>query len=448
VKKENIEARKMKSEIKPMNWESFIDNLTSGEIIPVIGNDLSLVKDKDDNPVPLRQYIAGELTRRLDIPYTGQSIGELAADHPNANVMLTTHSIYNKIEEDRFFFDPIKKLAEITDIKFYISTSLDDLLEKNLRQSRNLKKDELKVINYSLQQYSDTPTDEEEEPPVTVFNLLGSLENITESAFTEEEVLEHFFSLSNKQNRHPMADYFMERVKNKILLFIGCDFPDWFMRFIIRILTNQRYKLRIFSDYIVSEGAEKSPGLVKFLEQFNKNIVLIEGEQAGNIRAFIDEMHEKWSEFLENRPIQYDGTVFLSYHHKDRPHVDRFKKLLRAKGIRNVWFDIDDLHAGEHKDLIEEEIKKCNVFVPMISDSCLENPECYTQKVEWKAVEFRLQADKYYGKMSFHVVPCIVDKIARNDERIPEYFRAFSTWDLDQDNEKMAEEIIKLLDPL
>ena len=81
-------------------------------------------------------------------------------------------------------------------------------------------------------------------------------------------------------------------VNNKILLFIGCDFPDWFMRFIIRIMTNQRYKSRIFSDYVVYDEYNRCAELFNFLRKFNKNIITIEENQAGNARSFIDKLYE------------------------------------------------------------------------------------------------------------------------------------------------------------
>jgi hypothetical protein len=433
-----------------MNWESFIDNLTAGEIIPVLGNDLSLVKDENDKPVSLYQYIARELTRRLDIPYTGQTISELALAYPNENIPLTTNSIYNKIDEERFFFEGLEKIAEITDFKFYISTALDDLLIKSLGKVRNLEKNQLQVINYSLQQLSDASTYslEEEEFPVTVFNLLGNFGNVTESAFNEEEVLEHFLSITSKFNRHPLADYFVRQVRNKILLFLGCDFPDWFMRFVIRILTNERYKDRSFNDYLVPDQCNQSPELHNFLRHFKKNIIMINNSGEGNVRAFVKELNEKWVECIEKKPVQYDGTVFLSYNHRDREKVSFFKKLLRSRGIRNVWFDIDDLPSGEHKSAIEEEIKKCKVFIPMISNNCLEHPDSYTWQVEWKTIELRLMADKFYGKKNFQVIPCILDNTQRGDERIPEFLRDFAVWELEENKEKIADEIVKYLSPL
>lgn len=435
-------------EMKEVNWESFIGNLTTGDIIPVIGEDLSLVKNKNDELITLNRYIAEELTQRLSIPYMGQRICQLATDYPNANIMLATHAIYNNIDEDSFYMGPMEKLAAITDFKFYISTTLDDRLEKALRKSRNLKNNEMKIIDYSLQQSSDIQVDIENNIPVTVFNLLGSLRNIMESAFTEEEILEHFFSLSNKQNRHPLADYFIKRVKNKTLLFIGCDFPDWFMRFIIRILTNQRYKLRIFSDYIVSDENDKYPDLNKFLAQFNKNIITKEMAQGRNVMAFIDELYRRWSDSSQNHPVQYEGSVFLSYNHPDMEKAKTLKQLLKANGIRNAWFDIDDLHAGEHQALIDEEIKKCKVFIPLISNNSLSNNQSYMWKFECPGIEGRLNADKYYGKMSFQIIPIVLDNTARNDERIPKFMRDFTIWDLDKNKDKIIEEITKVLTPL
>ncbi|MCU0285659.1 MAG: hypothetical protein MUF15_04595 [Acidobacteria bacterium] len=50
-----------------MNWDSLIKILTAGKIIPVIGNDLIRVKNKDRTFSPLYHYIARELTQTLNI---------------------------------------------------------------------------------------------------------------------------------------------------------------------------------------------------------------------------------------------------------------------------------------------------------------------------------------------------------------------------------------------
>ena len=431
-----------------MNLDAAIDISTIKLIIPVIGDDVILVKDKDNIPISLHRYIAKKLTRQLDIPFTGQRIGELHTGYPNKDIMNWTNSIYNQITEDQFYTEPIEKLAAITDFNFYISTALDHQLEKALFKTRNIKNTQVKIIDYSLQQGFDPPENGEDDSLVTVFNLLGNLRNFTESAFTEEETLEHFFSLSNQQNRHPLADYFMKRIRNKILLFIGCDFPDWFMRFIIRIMTNQRYKFRILSDYIVSNQCHKYPELNDFLLQFKKNIITTGENQEENITTFINELYRRWTESVQNYPPQYDGSVFLSYNHLDHEKVKILKQILKSKGIRNVWFDIDDLHAGEYKELIEDGIKNCRVFIPLLSDHSLTNNQGYMWKEEWDTIERRLIADKFYKKKSFQIIPIILDNTARNDPRIPKSMREFSIWELDKNKERIIEEITKELTPI
>lgn len=439
-----------------MNWETFLDNIAAGKIIPVIGDNLSLVKNEKGVPIPLYHYIAEELTRKLNIPYTGQTISELDLANPLGNIPTTIHTIYSNIDKDRFLTKPLEQLADITDFKFYVSTTIDDLLVNALLKERKLNAPDLEVIDYSLQQQSEPVSIEPlvEKKQVTVFNLLGSLGELTECAVNEEEMLEHFISITCKQKRHAQVDYFLRQAKNKIFLFIGCDYPDWFMRFVIRILTNERFRHRNLSDYIVNDDCTKCPELNRFLSYFKKNIIVIKENERGNTQAFIDEFHERWTENVKSIPPRFEGTVFLSYYNKDREKVKYFKGMLRARGIQNVWFDIDDLEAGEHRKLIESEIKKCKIFIPLISTQGLDHTGGYMWQVEWAAIEKRLEIDKsnmeFYGgdELTFQLIPCILDNTAFGDERIPDFMKRFSIWNLNRDQDKVIAEIEKYLAPL
>jgi hypothetical protein len=431
-----------------MDWQSFMDSLTAGQMVPVIGNDLILVKDDEDTPEPLHRYLVKKWTKRLGVPYKDQTLGELALSNPQKNIGKATDAIFHKIDRDRFNFESLVKLSEITHFRFFISTTLDGLLVKALCKARKLKKNQVREINYSLQKLSYTPREDEEDPQVTVFNLFGSFGHYLKPAFDEEEMLEHIFTLSRNDEDHSLASYFMECVQNKILLFIGCDFPDWFMRFIIRIVTNERYRNRTLCDYIVWSEIDKCPKLNTFLKQFNKNIFTPEKCREGNLRVFIDELHNKWTEVLEKQPIKYRETVFLSYNNPDRESARTLKKQLRAKGVRNVWFDIDDLDIGKHREKIEDEIKKCDIFIPLISNNSLTNTRSYTRTVEWTCIEGRLSADKFYNRSTFNLVPIIIDDTDRSDKRIPGFMREFTMWNLQQDQERIIEVITGALTPI
>jgi hypothetical protein len=442
-----------------MNWDSLIKILTAGKIIPVIGNDLIQVKDKDGTLIPLYRHIARELTRTLKMEFTGQCIGELALAFPNENVIQTAESIFKEMSAESFNLELLEKLTGIRDFNFFISTTHDGLLVKALCTSRGLDPDQVEVIDYSLENRPKPAHKKGNEPQVTVFNVLGSFENVDEAACDDEKMLEHFFSLSNKYHRNRnLADYFMkqmEQIKGKILLFIGCDFPDWFMRFIIRIITNNRYSDLRSSDYIVWDKVDKATDVYKFLTRYKKNIYTSENYTQGNVQRFIDELHEKWVEAYEYPPIPpiptippilYEGTVFLSYNISDLEMAGQLKKLLLAEGIRSVWFDKDDLGAGEHEALITEEIKKCQVFIPLISNHSLSAAaDSYVKRVEWASIEGRFNADKYYGKIKFQLVPVVLDNTDRSDNRIPAFMRNFSMWNFPQDRERIIEVIRKEL---
>jgi hypothetical protein len=445
----NVEKNDCHERSIEMKWEPLIENLTAGKIIPVIGNDLIRMKDKNGTLIPLYRHITRELTRTLKIQYTGQSIAELALAYPNENVIQTAESIFKKMSAESFNLELLEKLTGIRDFNFFISTTHDGLLVKALCTSRGLDPDQVEVIDYSLENKPKPSHKKGNEPLVTVFNVLGSFENIAEAACDEEKMLEHFFSLSNKYHRNRnLADYFMNQIKGKILLFIGCDFPDWFMRFIIRIITNKRYSDRLSSDYIVWDKVDRSTDVYKFFTRHKKNIYEPEGCTQGNVQRFIDELYDEWVKAKKELPPRYEGTVFLSYNTPDLEMAEQLKKLLLVKGIRSVWFDKDDLGVGEHESRIKEEIKKCKVFIPLISNHSLSAPDnSYVKRVEWASILGRFDADKYYGECRFQLIPIVIDNTDRSDDRIPKFMRDFTMLDFPKDRGRIIEVIQKELTP-
>jgi hypothetical protein len=425
-----------------MNWKLFIYNLTAGNVIPVIGNNLSLLKGENGTPVPLYDFIAGRLMEiEDDIPYTRQSIGEIVLAHPE--IAPTIKSIYKQISEESFYTGPLEKLAEITDFNFFISTTVDDLLVKAIRKVRHYDDSEINVINYSLQGKSPTNV----EPKVTVFNLLGTLDDLKHSAIDEEEMLEYFFSIAWREcDNHPQAEYFIRHVRDKTLLFIGCDFPDWLMRFVIRILSNRRIKDETFKDHIVISTKKESGKLKNFLAQCEKDVVIINEEQANNAEIFIHLLYNKWRDKKkEDKCTQYEGTVFLSYYHKDEKDAEALKNALETERI-NVWFDKEDLRAGEHEDRIWEAIDKCKIFIPVISGKCLDAAESYAREYEWAKANL-IYNYKKKSDQPLAVIPCSIGEVDRKDERIPGFMRDSTIFDLKTGQDRIVDEVKNLLKP-
>ncbi|NIM14240.1 MAG: TIR domain-containing protein [Candidatus Aminicenantes bacterium] len=428
---------------KEMDWDSFFYDLSAGNIIPVIGNDLSLLKGEGGTPVSLYDYIIKELIKIKKIQYTKQGIGEIVLAYPGIGSTIKT--IYGNIDEEKFYTRPLEKLAEITDFRFFVSTTVDDLLEKAIRNVCSYIDSQLNVINYSLQ--AKSPDSNEKKSEVTVFNLLGNLDDLMNSALDEEKVLEYLFSITwGKCENHPQAEYFLKHVNEKILLFIGCDFPDWLMRFVIRIVSNRRLSEKTFKDYIVCNVCDTNADRQKlkdFLDQCEKDFIIIGDGRPNNVEAFVDMLYSKWKESKkEDKHIQYKGSVFLSYYHKDEKEAADLKNKLEGEGVE-VWFDKEDLHAGEHKKKIWDAINKCEVFIPVISGECLGAAESYARKYEWPEAEMIFRYKKKSGQV-FNILPCFIGDVDRKDNRIPGFIRDFTIFDLNE-KDKILDEVKSLL---
>ncbi|MCX6578919.1 MAG: toll/interleukin-1 receptor domain-containing protein [Candidatus Aminicenantes bacterium] len=431
-----------------MNWENLMDSLTSGEIVPVIGNDLSLVKENNGDFIPLYEYFARETAQYYKISDNNLSIHELTLCHQKYktdNISPKVKAIYNKLKSEKnFFTDPLTKLAKITDFKYYISTSIDDLLVDAIRNERHIAEGELNVIDYSLIKKAKKHAKHN----VTIFRLMGSLNDLANYAIDEEKMLEHIYSISSREyHDHPQVKELIDRIKDKIFLFIGCDFPDWFMRFLMRILTNRRLNNMGFKDYVINKSSKHPEKLMNFLTHCGKDFVVINNGDNHNAIAFVDQLYQQWIDVKMSKRAQFEGTVFISYFHENQQDAEYLKEKLDAEGIR-VWFDKSDLGAGKHKDIIEKAImKECNIFVPLISNEILDNPDCYARDVEWKAAEQRSNVDRHRGEQ-FTVIPCITDNTDSKDNRITSFLKALTVYKLKTAEERLINEIKKNLKPI
>ncbi|MFC2146170.1 toll/interleukin-1 receptor domain-containing protein [Acidobacteriota bacterium] len=437
-----------------IEWESLMDSLIDGDVVPVVGNDLSLLKGKNNKPTPLYEYIARQVTQEHEVPYNKQSIHELALFNQEIkipNIHMKIRSLYNKIKRgNNFYTEPLEKLARITDFKFYISTSIDDILEETIKKERKFTDGELKIINYSPQMKSPGKSAGDIESKTTVFKLMGSLYELGNSAIDEEKMLEHFFTISWRGiSDHPEVEYLIQEVRasEKIFLFIGCDFPDWFMRFVIRILTNRKLTAKI-SDYIVNSSNKQFPKLKNFLAHCGNYFEKIPNMNTDNAIAFVDQLYQKWLEIKrQDKNIQYEGTVFISYYNpKNLKDAENLKDSLKDECIK-TWFDKENLESGEHKKIIRKNIRDCKVFVPIISDDILKAPESYARKIEWSIAEYIFEFNRKFDQQ-FNIIPCITDNTDRKDMRIPDFIKEFTSFNLRTDMAKILGEIKSKLKPV
>lgn len=189
---------------------------------------------------------------------------------------------------------------------------------------------------------------------------------------------------------------FLQHLKNKRILSIGCDFDDWLFRFFWYMLKKDLRLLdkgEVVFDYNEKEDLKlKSYLNSQRIEVFNNAKVFMK-----ELVCAIREVRRKDIEDLKNGNYDRlktlgDKGIFISYAHEDFWIANKIYKKLVEKGL-NVWMDVR-LEAGDlYDNRIEAAIKQCYVFLPILTSTVklsLESGECenrYFYKKEWNIAE-------------------------------------------------------------
>jgi TolB-like protein/Tfp pilus assembly protein PilF len=112
-------------------------------------------------------------------------------------------------------------------------------------------------------------------------------------------------------------------------------------------------------------------------------------------------------------------AVFLSYASQDAEAAQKICEALRAGGIE-VWFDKSELRGGDVWDRsIRQQIRECQLFVPVISAHTDARREGYFRR-EWK-----LAVDRTHDmseRVAF-LVPVVIDDTSDSRADVPDRFR-------------------------
>jgi len=113
------------------------------------------------------------------------------------------------------------------------------------------------------------------------------------------------------------------------------------------------------------------------------------------------------------------NAIFLSYSSEDSEAASRLCAALRSVG-HEVWFDQSELRGGDAWDAsIRDQIKRCAVFIPIISASTQRRAEGYF-RFEWKLAidrSYLMADDKAF------LFPVVIDETEERLARVPERLR-------------------------
>jgi hypothetical protein len=209
---------------------------------------------------------------------------------------------------------------------------------------------------------------------------------------------------------------------HKNLLIIGCRFPNWLVRFLLRVTRRKRLlKTTDRSDFVVDPSARENAELVQFLQTFHTQTEIF----TATPMAFVDELDRRWRAYVKNQgSSQPDAmkpcSVFLSYAHEDRDIAAAVAQAIEVNGPP-VWFDRRELGAGDKwEQKIVKNIESAAIFVPLVSRASLrEGPRFYA--AEWNCAIKHSQ--RFLG--SDFIVPLVVgDGVDPDNALVPPEFRA------------------------
>jgi hypothetical protein len=396
------------------DWDELLDLITERKLTPVIGSELYHYYE-NGIPLSLDDYLSKklfELFRISDQPGLSltQAVNFLEYEK-KIKTMDVIRRLKSIVKEINFDFPALDEFLKITDLKYYVNTTVyNSILEKKITDVQGLN---ATSINFSINEpFKDSGALESLTEPF-VFNVFGSILNTVDPALSEEDLLEYAGNFMMKMNG---ANNILNALQNKSLLFIGCAYPDWLIRFALRLLSNEPMNLwgSRRSVIVINDNTPYRQKLYDVLK--NYEVITYEGHTAD----FVKELTRQWKE--RNPNSQKKKSIFLSYTRADVAAVENMKKEIEQLGNITCWYDNKELEPGDDwREKIVVNIRQADVFMPLLSANSLEHEDGYVQK-EWsQGVNewiFR-NHDKKEGK---YLIPVVIDDSKLYSDKISKHF--------------------------
>lgn len=411
----------------------FLDDLLEfvedGRVVPIVGEDLLRVTI-DGAEIPLYRYIAARLAERLGIAAAAlppePSLNDVVCHYLRAGGV--PEEVYPKIRPivGQARLAPPQALVQLAGIErfnLFVSLTFDSLLAAAIDQARGGDARTLELA-YSPKTPQDLPCPFEELRQPVVYHLLGKLSAQPDYVITEEDTLEFLHHMQRGRG----AEYLFDALRDSHLLFIGCTFPDWLARFLLRIAKSRPLSWRRGEmEALVGHAEHHHDDLIVFLRHFSPRTRVLSCHPG----EFVAELARRWQGRAQNRrppaadgpalPAEMEkGAIFLSYAREDAAAARRLRSFLEDDAGIDVWLDTSGLEGGEDWDLkIRRNIKNCSYFLALISRNTVQREEGYFRR-EWRwAVERSMD---FADEVPF-LLPVAIDETAEGSDGVPERFR-------------------------
>ncbi|CAA9535031.1 MAG: hypothetical protein AVDCRST_MAG96-3835 [uncultured Segetibacter sp.] len=308
----------------------------------------------------------------------------------------------------------LTSLLTINKLNFFVNTTIYNILEKKIKEGRNTDAISLNFSINSKMRNAQIDIGNSDKP--VVFNFFGSLFNSPDPALTEEEMLEYTTLFISRMAEG--ADTILDELKNKSILFLGCSQPEWLIRFFMRVLVNERmndWDRRRSTITIVSDHMNMNQRQYAFLKSHKVEIF------EGNTAEFVSTLVDKWTQM--HPPARKPKMIFLSYTQADVDAVQRVKQEIEKKVDGVIcWYDKERIFSGDKfTTIIVDNIRKSCLFIPLISQNCVNRPDKYFSR-EWEWAYNQNIIRELDGIDKKFIMPVVIDETLPTEEIIAKFF--------------------------
>lgn len=393
-------------------WAKLLDLMAEKRLVPVVGPELLCVPHGAEPAARLYDLWGQALAEQRGIevppadgeaPLLYQVTNRLSID-PNMPIGELGYEINDVVSTRAWPLPlPLLQLAEITDFPLYLTTTIDPLLERALREAR--KTETPQVVSFKgsgSERDNDLPPGFRPGARPVIFHLFGRTCTDRDAfAATEDALIEFSWALIDHEYAPKNLYDFLHK---KTLLLLGCNFPDWLDRFFIHALTRKRdweIGVQYVSEY-------RMVGLYDFLRRKQAKPPVSQPPA-----AFVAELHRRWRQGRPRQPEKArggkPGAVFISYAGEDLAAALAVRAQLEAAGI-DTWMDESGLEPGaELQQAIRDNIDNASFFLALVSRSLDPESSGRLRRFvlrEWKWAE---SAAEEWHKGDAFLQPVVID---------------------------------------
>ena len=372
-------------------WERLIDQIVEGNVIPVIGSDILM------DGINIEQYLIDLLAKNYNIDSKPTNFSELLYDEKYKNHDNIYCWLNSFCENNRTRLKPsslLKRILSIKQFPFVITTSFFPIVEEAMKEIWGERKVKSMVFSNNpattmLKDVGDIGSDSDISTP-TVYYMFGKACNSAHRfVVTDTDMLCFCSSWLSSQTRPPVLSNVL---KDKYLLVLGNNYPDWLFRFIwysMNLTDNAASPFSKTQGMMVNDKAEDN--LVKFLNRLDtftqKDPLFV----VDTIERKLKEREQEIEAHRFDKPQKF-CDVFISYSRTDSRIAERLYDSLTRKGL-SVWYDKKKLKSGSDWIAeIEQAIESSRLFIPILSDNIFkEVNDFHVYRKEWKIADRRAE---------------------------------------------------------